>query len=98
MRFFSPRRNYSLTPARAPLHAIAVLWLGAALGGCGTGLACNNEFGAPPERALWCAPSSDLSKILFEVQPPPPPPPPETVHCVKTLAERDCVPIRPGQR
>jgi len=97
MRFFSPRRD-DHRHDRAPLRAMAVLWFAAALGGCGTGLACNNEFGAPPERALWCAPSSDLSKILFEVPPPPAPPPPETVRCVKTLGERECVPVRPTQR
>lgn len=98
MRFFSARHDEVTTPGRAPFRAVALLWLAAALGGCGTGLACNNEFGAPPERTLWCAPSSDLSKMLFEVQPPPPPPPPETVRCVKTLGERECVPVRPNQR
>ncbi len=98
MRFLSARHDEVTTPRRAPLRAVALLWLAAALGGCGTGLACNNEFGAPPERALWCAPSSDLSKMLFDVQPPPPPPPQETVRCVKTLGERECVPVRPNQR
>lgn len=88
-----------LTPSRcgcASLRVVALLWGGALLGGCGTGLACNNEFGPPPERALWCAPSKDLSKILFEVPPPPAPPPAPTVRCEPTLGARDCVRARPG--
>lgn len=92
-----PRLAKTLPAGRVSLRLVALLWAGAALGGCGTGLACNNEFGPPPERMLWCAPSKDLSKILFEVQPPPPPPPPPTVRCEPTLGARDCVRVRPGE-
>ncbi|MEQ8248179.1 MAG: hypothetical protein RID42_10930 [Alphaproteobacteria bacterium] len=60
------------------------------LGGCGTSFSCGSEFGAPPERAFWCAPAADLGKF-FEVPPPPPKPAPATVSCTKTLGERDCV-------
>lgn len=92
-----PRSPTAWLSGRASLRVVALLWAGAVLGGCGTGLACNNEFGPPPERALWCAPSKDLSKILFEVPPPPPPPPAPTVRCEPTLGARDCVRVSPGQ-
>ncbi len=61
-----------------------------ALSGCGTAFSCGAEFGAPPERAFWCAPASDVGKF-FEVPPPPPEPQASPVTCTKTLGERDCV-------
>ncbi|NQV79982.1 MAG: hypothetical protein HQ495_05465 [Alphaproteobacteria bacterium] len=61
-----------------------------ALSGCGTAFSCGSEFGAPPERAFWCAPASDVGKF-FEVPPPPPEPQASPVICTKTLGERDCV-------
>ena len=59
------------------------------LANCGTKFACGPEFGAPPERAFWCAPLTALGEY-FTVQPPPPPPPQPTVKCDKTLGEREC--------
>ncbi|MEK9945642.1 MAG: hypothetical protein VW999_06625 [Alphaproteobacteria bacterium] len=61
-----------------------------ALGGCGTSFSCGSEFGAPPERAFWCAQPGEVGKF-FQVPPPPAEPPPPTVTCTETLGERDCV-------
>lgn len=61
-----------------------------ALSGCGTAFSCGPEFGAPPERAFWCAPASDVGKF-FEVPPPPPQPAPPAVTCTPILGQRDCV-------
>ena len=65
--------------------------LGLALASCGTAMTCGHEFGAPPERAFWCATDvQDIGKLFWpRVQEEPAPP---TVTCVETLAERDCYP------
>ena len=72
-----------------------VLCLTGALAGCGTALSCGHEFGAPPERALWCSPIGDLPKLLFsrgqDIQPPA-----DTVQCVETLGEPDCYKVAAG--
>ncbi len=70
---------------RAPL----ALFLLAVLSGCGTALTCGNEFGAPPERALWCSSPGDFARF-FMTAPPPVEVPAETVQCVETLGEPDC--------
>ncbi len=70
---------------RAPL----VLFLTVVLSGCGTALTCGSEFGAPPERALWCSSPGDFAKF-FTSTPPPLEVPAETVQCVETLGDRDC--------
>ena len=57
---------------------------------CGTAFSCGSEFGAPPERAFWCAPASDIGKF-FEIPPPAADPAPPSVTCAKTLGDRDCV-------
>jgi len=64
--------------------------LALALSGCGTAFSCGPEFGAPPERAFWCAPAANVGEF-FKVPPPPADPPPPTVECKKTLGDRDCV-------
>jgi hypothetical protein len=75
------------------LRAPRVFYLGflLALTGCGTSFSCGSEFGAPPERAFWCAQPGEIGKF-FEVPPPPPEPTPPTVTCTETLGDRDCVP------
>ncbi len=70
---------------RAPL----VLFLLFVLSACGTALSGGSEFGAPPERALWCSSPGDFSKF-FLVAPPSDEVPAETVECVETLGDRDC--------
>ena len=57
---------------------------------CGTAFSCGSEFGAPPERAFWCAPASDIGKFL-EIPPPAADPAPPSVTCAKTLGDRVCV-------
>ena len=64
------------------------------LAACGTAISCNNEFGAPPEREFWCAPTNELGKY-FRVKKPRPVPA-ETIQCVETLGEADCFPINPA--
>ena len=61
-----------------------------ALSGCGTAFSCGSEFGAPPERAFWCAPAGEVGKF-FEIPPPPADPAPPNVTCTETLGERDCI-------
>jgi hypothetical protein len=57
---------------------------------CGTAFSCGSEFGAPPERAFWCAPAGDVGKF-FETPLPAADPAPPTVTCTETLGDRDCV-------
>ncbi len=73
---------------RVPL----VLVLTAIVSGCGTALTCGDEFGAPPERELWCASPSELVKYIKKT-PPSREVPAETVQCVDTLGDRDCFPV-----
>lgn len=70
-------------------RVLNALLLTAVLSGCGTALTCGNEFGAPPERALWCSSPGDFAKYFMST-PPPPEAPAETVECVETLGDRDC--------
>jgi hypothetical protein len=70
---------------RRALSLVVLLSLAA----CGSGMACNNEFGAPPERALWCGDMDNFLKTVFTV-PPPRPVEPERVKCVETLGDRMC--------
>ena len=72
-------------------RVLNALCLTAVLSGCATALSCGNEFGAPPERALWCSSPSDFAK--FFKAPRPVEVPAETVHCVETLGDRDCFPV-----
>jgi len=74
-------------------RVVSVLVL-SSLTACGSGLACNNEFGAPPERQLWCSDFENMAKTLFSV-PPPRPVAPERVTCVETLGDRECHAIPP---
>lgn len=72
-------------------RVLNALCLTAILSGCGTALTCGNEFGAPPERELWCSSPGEFVKFFgrgapFE-------PPVETVRCVDTLGDRDCYAI-----
>ena len=73
---------------RRAVSALVLLSLAA----CGSGLACNNEYGAPPERALWCGDLDNFAKTVFTV-PPPKPVEPERVKCVETLGDRMCQPV-----
>ncbi len=73
-------------------RVLNALLLTAVLSGCGTALTCGNEFGAPPERALWCSSPGDFAKYFLST-PPPPEVPAETVECVETLGDRDCFPV-----
>jgi hypothetical protein len=57
---------------------------------CGTAFSCGSEFGAPPERAFWCAPAADFGKF-FVIPLPAVDPGPPTVTCTETLGDRDCV-------
>ncbi len=72
-----------------------VLFLTAVLSGCATALTCGDEFGAPPERALWCSSPSDFVKFFMSA-PPPAEAPAETVQCVEPLGDRDCFPVAGG--
>lgn len=71
-------------------RAALVLLLCAVLSGCGTALSCGNEFGAPPERELWCSSPGDIGRKIFMRAPPAPEAPVETVQCVQTLGIPDC--------
>ncbi len=70
-------------------RVLNALILTAVLSGCVAALSCGPEFGAPPERALWCSSPEDFAKSFTSI-PPPPEVPAETVQCVETLGDRDC--------
>ncbi len=72
-------------------RVLNALCLTAILSGCGTALTCGSEFGAPPERALWCSSPGELGKLIRRAAPPEVPV--ETVYCVDTLGDRDCFAI-----
>lgn len=70
-------------------RVLNALILTAVLSGCITALSCGPEFGAPPERALWCSSPGDFANFFMST-PPPLEVPAETVQCVETLGDRDC--------
>jgi hypothetical protein len=74
------------------IRAQSLLFVGFALTltSCGTAFSCGSEFGAPPERAFWCAPAGDAANF-FKVPLPAADPALPTVTCAKTLGDRDCV-------
>ena len=77
---------------RKPARRLFFVGLALMLTSCGTAFSCGAEFGAPPERALWCAPVGDIEKFFKvprTIADPAPPPP--IVTCTETLGDRDCV-------
>jgi hypothetical protein len=76
------------------IRARRLFFLGFALTltSCGTAFSCGSEFGAPPERAFWCAPAGDVGKF-FVIPLPVEDPVPPTVTCTETLGDHDCVAV-----
>lgn len=83
------------TPIRARLRSVALLFALSILTGCGTGMACGNKFGAPPERDFWCSPVSDLGKY-FQAPPKVVPPKQAPVTCIPTLGDGQCSSAAPA--
>lgn len=79
---------------RKRARRLSFVGLALTLTSCGTALSCGAEFGAPPERALWCAPVGDIEKFFKvprTIADPAPSPSLPIVTCTETLGDRDCV-------